>query len=128
MSIDVQPIDLGEVEGGLTVSIEEMIRRLNKRLASMVPDPEVYEIDASIKFEEESGIYIATGVARHKTRDVYSSQKAKYLAEGTTLAELEEDAYEKARKFFGTEDVTIKLPSFNGIAGKFSATVTATRK
>lgn len=128
MSITVSSIDLGEIEGGLGVSIEGMVGRIKDRLAEIVPDPGVYDIDASIEFEEESGIYVATGVARHKTRDGFRTHSVKFLADGSTISDLEKNALQKAREFFETEEVSIKLGVVsNLIDGIFRTTVTAKR-
>lgn len=128
MSITVHSIDLGEVEGGIGVSIEEMIGRIKARLSEMVSDPEVYEIDASIDFEEESGIYVATGVARHKTRDSLMPQSVQFLANGVTISDLEENALRKAREFFEVDEVSISFGTVSNVVdGIFRTTVTAKR-
>lgn len=114
MSITVKQIDLGEIEGAIGVTAEGMIERINAALAEQVPDPDMYEVDAKVEWEAESGIYVATATAKHLTmndeddRPVFSIGRVT----GNTYEEIAAEALQKGSEFFGTDDVTVDVGDF----------------
>lgn len=114
MSITVKQIDLGEVEGAVGVTAEGMIERINAALAEQVPDPDMYEVDAKVEWEAESGIYVATATAKHITMNDEDDRPVLSISRvtGSTREEIAAKALYRGSEFFGTDDLVVDIGDY----------------